>query len=241
MQNNVTDTSKQKKSKLPTVIIIVIIILLLVGVGVYGYYLMKDGSNNTSGTSSSSNITTSSIQTETTTEQTTTTTTTTAKKEVYASDLVKVTKGKLLKKYFNNVYDTDYISMGQQSVVSLENTSNFPYYKVAFNYMMADEIPNNEVCCGIHVLPGGKINDKITIGMTYNELKEIYDFEGASLDGGTFGYTAWIKVNGVKWGIQFNVNTEDKAKLGYPELGEPVDLSEINPPSDLGYYIQSIQ
>ncbi len=234
--NKDNKTSSPKKSKLPIIIVIVIVILLLAGMGVYGYYIMKN-QNNIPLSSESANT---GIQTETTAEQTTTTTTT-AVKEVYASDLVKITKGKLLKKYFNNIYDTDYISLGQQNAVSLENTSVFPYYKFAFGWMSADEVSNDDVTWGIHVLPGGKINDKITIGMTYNELKEIYDFEGASLDGGTFGYTAWIKVDGVKWGIEFKLNTNDKAGLGYPELGEPVDLSDINPPSDLGYYIESIQ
>ena len=251
--NKDNNTSSPKKSKLPIIIVIVIVILLLAGMGVYGYYIMNNENNNIPLSTESTNTsiqtktttepttTTTSLTTTTTTTTITTTTTTTAVKEVYASDLVKITKGKLLKKYFNNIYDTDYISLGQQNAVSLENTSVFPYYKFAFGWMSADEVPNDDVTWGIHVLPGGKINDKITIGMTYNELKEIYDFEGASLDGGTFGYTAWIKVNGVKWGIEFKLNTDDKARLGYPELGEPVDLSDINPPSDLGYYIESVQ
>ena len=247
------DKDKRTKSKSSLSILIVVIVLVM---ALAAFVLVNNKSKdksikpNISSSSVSENdkdetttepTTTTASLTTTITTTTTTTTTTTAVKEVYASDLVKITKGKLLKKYFNNIYDTDYISLGQQNAVSLENTSNFPFYKVAFMYMEADEIPDNEVTCGIHVLPGGKINDKITIGMTYNELKEIYDFEGASLDGGTFGYTAWIKVNGVKWGIEFKLNTDDKARLGYPELGEPVDLSEINPPSDLGYYIESVQ
>lgn len=248
--NIATESDDISKSKVPIIIIIVIVILLLAGLVVY--YFMKGKENNTSTALSTTISTSSSVQTETTTEAittttsetttiTTTTTTTTANKEVCASDLIKVSKGKLLKKYFNNAFDADYVSIGQQNVVSLENTSSFPYYKFAFMYMSADEIPNNEITCGIHVLPGGKIDEKTTIGMTYNELKEIYGFDGASLDGGTFGYTAWIKVDGVKWGIEFKLNTDDKAKLGNPELGESVDLSAINPKSDLGYYIESIQ
>lgn len=255
------NTSGPKKSKLPIIIVIVIVILLLAGIVVYGYYFMKNANKDNSLLSPKSTNTTSRIQTKitpkattstpvstksTTTTPTTTTTTTaptttTVKEYIYAKELVNVTKGNLLEKYFNYIYDTDYISLGQQNVVSLENTSVFPYYKFAFWYMEADKIPDTDVNCGIYVLPGGQIDERTTIGMTYNELKEIYHFEGASLDGGTFGYTAWIKVNGVKWGIEFKLNTDDKARLGYPALGEPVDLSEINPPSDLGYYIESVQ
>ena len=258
------NTSGPKKSKLPIIIVIVIVILLLAGIVVYGYYFMKNANKDNSLLSPKSTNTTSRIQTKitpkattstpvstksttttptttTTTPTTTTPTTTTVKEYIYAKELVNVTKGNLLEKYFNYIYDTDYISLGQQNVVSLENTSVFPYYKFAFWYMEADKIPDTDVNCGIYVLPGGQIDERTTIGMTYNELKEIYHFEGASLDGGTFGYTAWIKVNGVKWGIEFKLDTDDKARLGYPALGEPVDLSEINPPSDLGYYIESVQ
>ena len=231
------NTSGPKKSKLPIIIVIVIVILLLAGIVVYGYYFMKNANKDNSLLSPKSTNTTSRIQTKitpkattstpvstksTTTTPTTTTTTTaptttTVKEYIYAKELVNVTKGNLLEKYFNYIYDTDYISLGQQNVVSLENTSVFPYYKFAFWYMEADKIPDTDVNCGIYVLPGGQIDERTTIGMTYNELKEIYHFEGASLDGGTFGYTAWIKVNGVKWGIEFR------------------------PPSDLGYYIESVQ
>lgn len=43
--------------------------------------------------------------------------------------------------------------------------------------------------------------------MTYNELKAICpSLEGATLDGGTFGPTAWINIDGNAWGIEFDVS-----------------------------------
>ena len=83
--------------------------------------------------------------------------------------------------------------------------------------------------------------------MTYNELKDIFNFEGASFDGGTYGITAWTYVDGVKWGFEFDLSAQDKADLGvlngidFSMIGVPIDLSDINPKSDLAYYIASIQ
>lgn len=254
--NIATESDDISKSKVPIIIIIVIVILLLAGLVVY--YFMKGKENNTSTALSTTISTSSSVQTETTTEAITTTTsetttittttTTTAQREVYAKDLIKIPKSKLLKKYFNNIYDTEMISVGQENVVAIKNTSRMPYYKIGFYYMMDDDIPDKELPYAIHVSPGGKINENVTVGMTYNELKDIFGFEAAQIDGGTFGATAWVYIDGVKWGFEFELSTEDKVKLGiadgvdFDKIGVPIfDLSKINPKSDLGYYIKSIQ
>lgn len=109
------------------------------------------------------------------------------------------------------------------------------------------EIPGNDTATVIYVTEGGKIDRNATIGMTYNELKSIYNFAGAEFTGGTFGATAYVYINGIKWGIEFNLSQQDKERLGVANgiplenLGKIYDLSSINPKSDLGYYIQSIQ
>ncbi|MGN1134389.1 MAG: hypothetical protein ACI4RN_08055 [Oscillospiraceae bacterium] len=270
----VAKTEKQKSSKVPLIVLsIVCVVLALIAVFLI-FGLVNNNKNsdnkqagvNSSAVSAAENTTTTSTTTgtspttTTTTEPTTTTTTTTttaattkktttttAKPEVYAKNLTNVTKGELISQYFNSIYDVDTASIGQQNVVALKNTGKFPYYKFGFMYMEASEIPDSDTVCTVQVLPGGKIDDKATIGMTYNELKDIYHFDGAKLDGGTFGMTAWVNIDGQKWGIEFALTTEDKAKLGilngvsFEDIGKVYDLSEINPKSDLGYYIDSLQ
>lgn len=263
ISNNEQQLNKQP-SKAPIVIISVVCCILLVAVILLAYIFIsnnnKDDKSNVVSKSEISSVaettTTTTITTTTTTEPTTTTTTptttittttTTAKPEVYAKDLINITKGKLMSKYFDNLYDVGYISVGQENVVALENTGKLPYFKFGFYADMADHISSSDKVCAIHVMPGGKIDSKTRIGMTYNELKKIYHFDGATFDGGTFGATAWITVDGVKWGIEFKLTPQDKAQLGVTDgvpfemIGVPIDLSDINPTSDLGYYIESLQ
>lgn len=262
-QSNHSQALIKQPSKAPIVIISVVCCILLVAVILLAYIFIsnnnKDDKSNVVSKSEISSVaettTTTTITTTTTTEPTTTTTTppttttttTTAKPEVYAKDLINISQGKLMSKYFDNLYDVGYISVGQENVVALENTGKLPYFKFGFYADMADNISSSDKVRAIHVMPGGKINSKTRIGMTYNELKKIYHFDGATFDGGTFGATAWITVDGVKWGIEFKLTPQDKAQLGVTDgvpfemIGVPIDLSDINPTSDLGYYIESLQ
>lgn len=267
-------SEKSNSSKAPIIAISIVCAILVLAVIALTYFLINKNDDNgivvsssaaeessidkptvKTTTTATTTTTTTAATTTTTTKATTTTTkkttpkTTTTKAEpvVYAKNLTSITKGGLMNKYFNNLYDVDYISIGQQSVAALTNTGRLPYFKFGFMYMDASQIPDGERVCTVHVLPGGKIDKNTEIGMTYNELKKIYNFEGASFDGGTFGATAWVYIDGVKWGIEFDLTPEDKVKLGvsngipFEMIGVPFDLSDINPKSILGYYIESVQ
>ena len=193
--------------------------------------------------------TTSAPETTTTTTAETTTTTTKAEKsepELSTKDLTNISESKLVGDYFGGIYDTDYISAGQYDIISLKNTAVFPYYKFGFNYMSADDIKGGDKPAVIHITEGGTLTGGGKVGMSYNELKAIYDFEGATFDGGTYGITAWTYIDGIRWGFEFDLSAQDKADLGvldgldFSMLGVPFDLSDIDPKCDLAYYIASL-
>lgn len=116
----------------------------------------------------------------------------------------------------------------------------YPNTKIGFYTMDIQNIGTLDFPYAIHVTPGGYITEGVQVGMTYNELKAICpSLEGATLDGGTFGPTAWINIDGNAWGIEFDVSQADRERLGMA-VGVAVDLSELNPKSTLGYYISSL-
>ena len=134
----------------------------------------------------------------------------------------------------------DFISLGQQYIIAVENDDVYPNTKIGFYTMDIQNIGTLDFPYAIHVTPGGYITEGVQVGMTYNELKAICpSLEGATLDGGTFGPTAWINIDGNAWGIEFDVSQADRERLGMA-VGVAVDLSELNPKSTLGYYISSL-
>ena len=177
----------------------------------------------------------------TTTKKKTTTVTTTARPELSTKDLTTITESELVGKYFNGTYSTELISAGQYNVIALKNTSRLPYYKFGFFYMNADEIKGNDTPTVVQSIPGGQLTGGGKVGMTYNELKAIYNFDGAQFDGGTYGITAWTYIDGVKWGFEFELSQQDNADFRARSSNSltPVtfDLSDINPKSSLAYYV----
>lgn len=122
----------------------------------------------------------------------------------------------------------------------MENDDVYPNTKIGFYTTDIQNIGTLDFPYAIHVTPGGYITEGVQVGMTYNELKAICpSLEGATLDGGTFGPTAWINIDGNAWGIEFDVSQADRERLGMT-VGVAVDLSELNPKSTLGYYISSL-
>ena len=174
----------------------------------------------------------------------------------FANDLIHFTITDITVKYFNEVYDKEQMTTGQSWIWGYKNTTVFPYYEFGFTYdeNSADQIGwylyQRQTPDVIHVSPGGYINKDIKIGMTYNELKDKLHFEGVQATGSTYSWTAYAMIDGVKWGIQFDIPTADKKKLEemhsqqFIDLDHPFpvfDISDINPKSDLGYYIRSFQ
>ena len=91
---------------------------------------------------------------------------------------------------------------------------------------------------------GGKLNDKITIGMTYNELKEVCDFDMAYATFTTYDASVDVTIDGEKWHIAFALTDVEKAQVGLNNVTvdndagvHQFDLSEINPKSTMGYYL----
>ena len=158
---------------------------------------------------------------------------------VYANDLIYETADDIFAELGDD-FSMDFISVGQENIIAVENDDVYPNTKIGFYTTDIQNIGTLDFPYAIHVTPGGYITEGVQVGMTYNELKAICpSLEGATLDGGTFGPTAWINIDGNAWGIEFDVSQEDRERLGMT-VGVAVDLSELNPKSTLGYYISSL-
>lgn len=158
---------------------------------------------------------------------------------VYANDLIYETADDIFAELGDD-FSMDFISVGQENIIAVENDDVYPNTKIGFYTTDIQNIGTLDFPYAIHVTPGGYITEGVQVGMTYNELKAICpSLEGATLDGGTFGPTAWINIDGNAWGIEFDVSQADRERLGMA-VGVAVDLSELNPKSTLGYYISSL-
>lgn len=158
---------------------------------------------------------------------------------VYANDLIYETADDIFAELGDD-FSMDFISVGQENIIAVENDDVYPNTKIGFYTTDIQNIGTLDFPYAIHVTPGGYITEGVQVGMTYNELKAICpSLEGATLDGGTFGPTAWINIDGNAWGIEFDVSQGRRERLGMT-VGVAVDLSELNPKSTLGYYISSL-
>lgn len=158
---------------------------------------------------------------------------------VYANDLIYETADDIFAELGDD-FSMDFISVGQENIIAVENDDVYPNTKIGFYTTDIQNIGTLDFPYAIHVTPGGYITEGVQVGMTYNELKAICpSLEVATLDGGTFGPTAWINIDGNAWGIEFDVSQADRERLGMA-VGVAVDLSELNPKSTLGYYISSL-
>lgn len=171
-----------------------------------------------------------------------------AESNEYAVDLIDLTYNYFNSNIFDGDYESELISVGQYSTIGIYNQDKLPNYKIAFEASSVKDIKDNDRVLALHVLEGGKINESVKIGMTYNELKSIFGFDGVQLSGGTFGFGAWVNIAGTAWFIQFDVPESEYQKMvdeAYSDTSVSpfqvkFDLSDMNPKSILGVYSASI-
>lgn len=150
---------------------------------------------------------------------------------------IGMSKDELINDYFGGKYESGQIAAGQEYVLSYKNSSKQPHCEFGC-HSDPDKIDI------INVTEGGKLNDKIKIGMTYNELKEVCDFDMAYATFTTYDTSIDVTIDGEKWHIAFSLTDTDKAKLGLNNVTvddagvHKFDLSGINPKSTLGYYTE---
>ena len=172
-----------------------------------------------------------------------------AVKAVYANDLLNLNYYKL-NESLNYNFREQIISAGQSAAMGILNFDVFPNIIIGFDAADTSRIFGDAMPSVLNVLPNGYINKDIMVGMTYNELKEKLNFEGVQGDNDTYGWRAMVRIDGVLWGIQFDIPKErsdelweKKSELA-PTIDDPnpiFDVSDINPKSDLAFYIRSIQ
>lgn len=150
---------------------------------------------------------------------------------------IGMSKDELINDYFNGKYEAGQISRGQEYILSVKGSS-VPCCEFGIDES-ADKVSV------IQVIEGGELSDKIKIGMTYNELKEVCDFDMAYATFTTYDTSIDVTIDGEKWHIAFALTDEEKLSLGMGNLTvdtdagvHQFDLSEINPKSTLGYYTE---
>lgn len=131
----------------------------------------------------------------------------------YAVDLIDLTYNYFNSNIFDGDYESELISVGQYSTIGIYNQDKLPNYKIAFEASSVKDIKDNDRVLALHVLEGGKINESVKIGMTYNELKSIFGFDGVQLSGGTFGLGMWVNIAGTAWFIQFDIPESEYQKM----------------------------
>lgn len=92
---------------------------------------------------------------------------------------------------------------------------------------------------------GGELSDKIKIGMTCNELKEVCDFDMAYATFTIYDTSIDVTIDGEKWHIAFALTDKEMSQVGLNNVTvdndasvHKFDLSGINPKSTLGYYTE---
>lgn len=150
---------------------------------------------------------------------------------------IGMSKDELINDYFNGKYEAGQISRGQEYILSVKGSS-VPYCEFGIDES-ADKVSV------IQVTEGGELSDKVKIGMTYNELKEVCDFDMAYATFSTYDTSIDVTIDGEKWHIAFALTNEEKLSLGMGNLTvdtdagvHQFDLSGINPKSTLGYYTE---
>lgn len=150
---------------------------------------------------------------------------------------IGMSKDELINDYFNGKYEAGQISRGQEYILSVKGSS-VPNCEFGIDES-ADKVSV------IQVTEGGELSDKIKIGMTYNELKEVCDFDMAYATFSTYDTSIDVTIDGEKWHIAFALTDKEKLSLGMGNLNvdtdagvHQFDLSGINPKSTLGYYTE---
>lgn len=150
---------------------------------------------------------------------------------------IGMSKDELINDYFNGKYEAGQISRGQEYILSVKGSS-------VPNCEFGIDAGTDKVSV-IQVTEGGELSDKIKIGMTYNELKEVCDFDMAYATFSTYDTSIDVTIDGEKWHIAFALTDEEKLSLGMGNLTvdtdagvHQFDLSGINPKSTLGYYTE---
>ena len=150
---------------------------------------------------------------------------------------IGMSRDELINDYFEGEYEAGQISGGQEHILSYKSPSKLPYCE----FGCYDDPDKVDI---INVTEGGKLNDKITIGMTYNELKEVCDFDMAYATFTTYDASVDVTIDGEKWHIAFALTDVEKAQVGLNNVTvdndagvHQFDLSEINPKSTMGYYL----
>lgn len=158
------------------------------------------------------------------------------KNTVFPNTFIGMDKKYLIDNYFKGKYENDEIPAGQEMISAIKNTSIYPHYKFGFEYK------SNKVNA-IEVEQGGMLNDKIKIGMTYNELKKVCDFDKAFATFSIIGKCAIeININGEKWWIAFDLSKQQESEIQKKITSTDVagvhmfDLTKWNPKSSAASY-----
>ena len=161
--------------------------------------------------------------------------TTEVKNTYFPNTFIGMGKKYLIDNYLKGKYENDEIPSGQEMISAIKNTSVFPYYQFGFEY-------NSDTVGAIKVDEGGMLSDKIKIGMTYNELKKVYDFDKAFPTFAAYNYAVEVIIDGYKWHISFDLSDEQMAEL-QKQITSPddagirmFDLTKWNPKSVVALY-----
>lgn len=150
---------------------------------------------------------------------------------------IGMSKDELVNDYFDGKYEAAQISRGQEYILSYKNSSKLPYCEFGVD-------DSTDKVSVINVTEGGELSDKIKIGMTYNELKEVCDFDMAYATFTTYDTSIDVTIDGEKWHIAFALTDKEMAQVGLNNVTvddagvHKFDLSGINPKSTLRYYTE---
>lgn len=151
---------------------------------------------------------------------------------------IGMNKDELVNDYFDGKYEAAQISRGQEYILSYKNSSKLPYCEFGVD-------GSTDKVSVINVTEGGELSDKIKIGMTYNELKEVCDFDMAYATFTTYDTSIDVTIDGEKWHIAFSLTDKEMAQVGLNNVTidndagvHQFDLSGINPKSTMGYYTE---
>lgn len=180
--------------------------------------------------------------TTTTTNTTTTTTTTTIANANYFLSMGYNT----FKTYCSgNVEEIgEYISVGQDHGAEAFKSELYPEYLIGYDY---GEYDYDTPFTAANIEEGGYLNNEIYVGMTYQEILEKADYlSGISGTGSSLRYAAFAYIDGVYWGISFDIESDpatmEKLNNINNETGDlayfstDIDPAEFNPKSTFALY-----